>query len=137
MCGGVCGIRSRRHCGENFQILNFFWYIVSRIWTEYGKIRTRKRYLFGHFSGSEVDLRWKFYNFLIRSWGKHWEILLVVISECFLWWFDSYWGELKLRKLVNNDCGGRGGGARRNCTCLFGGTVVRRRKCVKMEWHSK
>ena len=51
----------------------------------------------------QTDLKWFFFDFLNRSLRKQWEILLVVISKCCLWWFDSYWGGLKLKKLVNND----------------------------------
>ena len=31
-----------------------FWSVFSRIWTEYGKIRSRKRSLFGHFLRSAI-----------------------------------------------------------------------------------
>ena len=34
------------------------------------------------------------------NWSKQWEILLVVIIKSCLWWFDSYWGGMKLRILV-------------------------------------
>ena len=33
----------------------FFWSIFSRVWTEYGKIRTRKNSIFGHFSLSDGE----------------------------------------------------------------------------------
>ena len=55
----------------------------------------------------QADLRWKTYDFIIWSWSKQWKILLVVISKSCLWiWIvvTAYWGGLKLRKLVINDC---------------------------------
>ena len=39
----------------NVQIRSFFWSVFSRIRTEYGKIRTRKNSVFGHFSRSATD----------------------------------------------------------------------------------
>ena len=38
-------IHDQFHCVKSVQITNFFWF-------EYGKIRTRKNYVFGHFSHS-------------------------------------------------------------------------------------
>ena len=46
-----------------------------------------------------------FFYFPIWSWGKEWEILLVVINKFRLWWFDLYREELKLRKLITNNWG--------------------------------
>ena len=40
------------HCVKSVQIRFFFWSIFLRFWTEYGKIRTRKSFVFGHFSCS-------------------------------------------------------------------------------------
>ena len=40
----------------------FFWSVFSRIWTEYGRIRTRKNSVFGHFSRSGRSFRWKNYH---------------------------------------------------------------------------
>ena len=34
--------------------LQIFWSVFSRIWTEYGKIRSRKKSLFGHFLRSAI-----------------------------------------------------------------------------------
>ena len=42
--------RVHTHCVKNVQIRNFFWSVFSRIQSEYGKIRTRKNSVFGHFS---------------------------------------------------------------------------------------
>ena len=57
--------RSRNHCVKSVQIRRFFWSVFSlfrlnaeiyrvsfRIQFEYGKIRTRKNFVFGHFSRS-------------------------------------------------------------------------------------
>ena len=41
------------HYVESVQIRSFFWSVFSRIRTEYGKIRTRKNSVFGHFSRSD------------------------------------------------------------------------------------
>ena len=35
---------------KSVQIRSFVWSVFSRIWTEYGKIPTRKNSVFGHFS---------------------------------------------------------------------------------------
>ena len=35
---------------KSVQIRSFFWSVFSRIQFEYGKIRTRKKSVFGHFS---------------------------------------------------------------------------------------
>ena len=40
------------HCLKSIQIRSFFWSLFSRIQTEYEKIRTRKNFVFGHFSRS-------------------------------------------------------------------------------------
>ena len=37
------------HCVKSVQIPSFFWSVFPRIRTEYGKIRTRKNSVFGHF----------------------------------------------------------------------------------------
>ena len=37
------------HCAKNVQIWSFFWPIFCHIWTEYRKIRTRKKFAFGNF----------------------------------------------------------------------------------------
>ena len=36
------------HCVKSVQILSFFWSVFSRIQSECGKIRTRKKSVFGH-----------------------------------------------------------------------------------------
>ena len=41
--------------GEKCPNMEFSWSVFPRIWIEYGKIRTRKISVFGHFSHS-VDL---------------------------------------------------------------------------------
>ena len=43
---------SKAHCVKCVQIRSFFWSVFSRIRSEYGKIRTRKNSVFGHFSRS-------------------------------------------------------------------------------------
>ena len=35
---------------KSVHVGSFFWSVFSSIWTEYGKIRTRKNSVFGHFS---------------------------------------------------------------------------------------
>ena len=40
------------YCVKSIQIRRFFWSVFSRIRTEYGKIRTRKNSVYGHFSRS-------------------------------------------------------------------------------------
>ena len=45
------------HCVKSVQIRSFFWSVFSCIWTEYKKLRTRKKSVFGHFSRS-VKLRY-------------------------------------------------------------------------------
>ena len=41
------------HSVKRIQIRLFFWSVFSLIQPEYGKIRTRKNSVFGHFSHSE------------------------------------------------------------------------------------
>ena len=43
------------HCVKCVQIRSFFWSVFSRIQSECGKIRTRKNFVFGHFSRSVSD----------------------------------------------------------------------------------
>ena len=43
------------------QIRSFFWSVVSRIQSEYGKIRTRRNSVFGHFSRS-VPIMYKIFK---------------------------------------------------------------------------
>ena len=43
------------HCVKSVQLRSFFWSVFSRIWTECGKIRTRKNYIFGGFSRSDQE----------------------------------------------------------------------------------
>ena len=40
------------HYVKSCKIRSFFWSVFSSIPTEYGKIRTRKNFVFGHFSRS-------------------------------------------------------------------------------------
>ena len=42
--------RQSVHCVKSVQIRSFFWSVFSHIRTEYGKIRTGKNSVFGHFS---------------------------------------------------------------------------------------
>ena len=37
------------HCVKSVQIRNFFWFVLARIRTEYGKIQIRKNSVFGSF----------------------------------------------------------------------------------------
>ena len=57
------------HCVKSVQIRSFFRSAFSRIQSEYGKIRTRKNSVFGHFSHSaspcNSDIRQKFPDNLI------------------------------------------------------------------------
>ena len=54
------------HYVKIVQMRSFLWSVFSRIRTEYGKIRTRKNSVFGHFSRSvlmvltkrSIDLKW-------------------------------------------------------------------------------
>ena len=50
----------------------------------------------------QADLRRKLHDFIIWSWSKQWEILIVVISKSCSWWSELE-EFLKLRKLVIND----------------------------------
>ena len=69
----------------------------------------------------------EFYDFMIRSWSKQWEILLMVISKYCLWQLDSCWRGLKLRKLVTKDrvhmsperASGEGGRVGDSWNCIF------------------
>ena len=45
----------RLHCVKSVQIRSSFWSVLSRIRFEYGKIRTRENYIFGHFLRSHSD----------------------------------------------------------------------------------
>ena len=56
-------IRRYQYFVKCVQILSFFWSVFSRIRTEYGKKRTRKNSVFGHFSRS-ADKRRKKKDFL-------------------------------------------------------------------------
>ena len=40
------------HCVKSVQIRSYFWFVFSCIQSEYRKIRTRKNFVFGHFSRS-------------------------------------------------------------------------------------
>ena len=44
------------HCVKSVQIRSFFWSVFSCIRTEYGKIRTRKNSVFGHFLRSDKPI---------------------------------------------------------------------------------
>ena len=72
--------------------------------------------LYGWANGGSVDaqanLKWSL-KLEFWSWSKQWEILLVVISKSCLWWFESYWEGLMLRKLVIKY-------DKMACTCLGG-----------------
>ena len=43
----------QNHCLKSVQIWSFFWSVFSDIRTEYREIRTRKNFVFGHFSRTE------------------------------------------------------------------------------------
>ena len=45
------------HCVKNIQIRSFFWSVFSCTRTEYRKIQTRRKSIFGHFSRSQC-LKW-------------------------------------------------------------------------------
>ena len=44
---------------KRVQIRSFFWSVFSHIWTEYGKIRTRKNFVFGYFSRNVILSKFK------------------------------------------------------------------------------
>ena len=44
------------NCVKSVQIQSFFWSVFSRIQAKYGKIRTRKNSIFGHFLCSDIKL---------------------------------------------------------------------------------
>ena len=46
------------HYVTSVQIRSFFWSVFSCIQTEYRKIQTRKNFIFGHFSRSNVSESW-------------------------------------------------------------------------------
>ena len=59
-----------RNCLKSVQIQNFFWSVFSRILTEYGKIRTRKNSVFGHFPhsacfGHKTEFSFNYKNLLL------------------------------------------------------------------------
>ena len=57
------------HCVKSVQIRSFFWSVFSRIHriqSKYGKIRTRKNSVFGHFSHN-IKLKIKFLNASLLS----------------------------------------------------------------------
>ena len=59
------------HCAKkSLQIRSFFWSVFSGIWTEYGKIRTRKSSVFGHFSRSASVLKCILFSKLAAKWNK-------------------------------------------------------------------
>ena len=62
-----CNFGNGYHCGKSVQIRSFFWSVWSRIWTEYGEMRSispysvrirkntdQKNSVFGHFSRSAL-----------------------------------------------------------------------------------
>ena len=58
-----CPFESTVNCPKNVQIRSFFWSVLSRVHSKYGKIRTRKNSVFGHFSHTgnfilHVGLAW-------------------------------------------------------------------------------
>ena len=57
------------HCVKSAQIRSFSWSVFSYIQSKYGKIRTRKNSISGHFSWSvkhmENDLQWRRYLVLV------------------------------------------------------------------------
>ena len=55
-------------CVKSDQTRSFFWSVFSRIQSKYGKIRTRKYPVFGHFSCSDCNL---------ITWFPHLEITLL------------------------------------------------------------
>ena len=57
-----------RNCLKSVQIQNFFWSVFSRMLIEYGKIRTRKNFVFGHFPhsacfGHKIEFSFNYKNF--------------------------------------------------------------------------
>ena len=66
----ICYKCLQSHCAKNVPIRSFFWSLFSRIWTEYGKTRTRKSPKFGLISRSSQCsikcIKWKH--------GKNWNI---------------------------------------------------------------
>ena len=65
----------KEHCVKSVQIRSIFWSVFSRIRTEYGKIRTRKYSVFGHFwhnggSSGPVETACTFKGSEVPMWEK-------------------------------------------------------------------
>ena len=58
------------HCVKSFQVRSYFWSVFSCIRTEYGKIRTRKNFVFAHFSRSVCNLN--YINILALALSFRW-----------------------------------------------------------------
>ena len=56
LADAINDFKAKLHCVKSVQIRSIFWSVFSRIRTEYGKIRTRKYSVFGHFSRSAGQL---------------------------------------------------------------------------------
>ena len=57
----------------------------------------------GGYVDVHADLMWKCYDYNLKLEQAMRNQTYVVISKSCLWWFHSYWGGLKLRKLVINN----------------------------------
>ena len=97
------------HCVKSVQIRSFFWSVFSCIRTEYRKIRTRNKTVFGHFSRSGCLWILFFFSFkfalIINS------ILIDVNTECGrkLWVVNLLIIKISLQHLLAlylaNECG--------------------------------
>ena len=70
------------YCVKSVQIRSFFWSVFSRIQSEYGKIRTGKNSVFGHFSRS-VKLSSLYCGYVLeRNKQKKKEYFFILIVSC-------------------------------------------------------
>ena len=74
------------NCMKSVQIRGFFWSVFSCIWTEYGKTRTMKISIFGHFSLSDGphNVPIYFFSFQLQTYScGRYVIKLLVFSSNF------------------------------------------------------
>ena len=75
-------------CLKSVQMRNFFWSAFPCIQSKYRKIRTRKKYVSGHFSRSVSSHHWFFISFLklplhkiCKNTGFHWPVFPHIRTE--------------------------------------------------------
>ena len=79
--------RESFHCLKSVQKRSFYWPLFSCIWTEFRKIRTRKKSAFGHFSRSVPSTKVSSFEVvIIFSVTKFYRYFWKIISSifCFL-----------------------------------------------------